>query len=167
MSTYRAVLRLTPTNRAPWGFRALDSKALLESFAGIVAHEITITEWGEVSLDVTLGRPDHEAALNDLFALAQQFGYSLINGEISKLVGSEVEAAIVSGLGSGALGATSNNGWVAVLAAAAGAVAGWFVGSTMKKVEVVYEVRPNFRGGWNFSPKVQPGGEAQPGLAWA
>jgi hypothetical protein len=167
MSTYRAVLRLTPTNLAPWGFRALDSQTLVESLPGTVAHQLTTTEWGEVGLDVTLNRSDHEAALNDLLVLAQQFGYTLINGEISKFVGSEVEGAILSALGGGALGATSNNGWVALLAAAAAAAAGWLVGSTMKRVEVVYEVRPNLHGGWTFSPKAQPGGQAQPGPAWA
>lgn len=167
MGTYRAVLRLRPPNWVPWGSRSLDSQALLESLVGIAAHQITTNEPGELCLDVTLDRSDHEAALNDLFCLVQQFGYGLIDGEISKLVGSEVEGAILSGLGSGALGATSNNGGLALLAAVAGGIAGWFVGSTLKKVEVVYEVRPNFRGGWTFSPRVQPGGAPEAGPAWA
>jgi len=167
MSTYRAVLRLTPANRAPWGFRALDSETLVGSLSGMVAHQLTTTEWGEVSLDVTLNRLDHESALNDLLAVAQQFGYTMINGEISKFVGSEVEGAILSALGGGALGTKSKNGWVVLLAAAGAAAAGWLVGSTMKRIEVVYAVRPNLHGGWTFSPKAQPGGQAQPGPAWA
>lgn len=167
MSTYRAVLRLAPTHGLPWTFRALDSTALIESLTGISAHQVTATQWGETTLDVTLDRRDHEAALNDIFALAQQFGYTLLNGEISKLVGSEVEGALLSALGGGALGVTSNNGWVAAFTAAAGAVVGWLVGSTMQRVEVLYQVHPNFRGGWDFSaaPTAQPSGAARPGLA--
>jgi hypothetical protein len=167
MNTYRAVVRLTPTNLAPWGSWALDSKTIVESLSGLIAHEITTTQWGEVSLDVTISRSDHERALNDLFVLVQQFGYTLINGEMSKFVGSEVEGAFLSALGGGALGATSNNGWVTLLAAAAAACAGYLVGSNLKRVEVVYEVRPNVQGGWSFSPRVQPVEEAQPGTAWA
>lgn len=165
MGTYRAVLHLTPT--APWHPAILDSRALLESLAGVSAHDLSSDQWGNVTLDVTLNREGHEAALNDLFVLAQQFGYGLLNGEISKLVGSAVEGAVLTGLGGGALGATSNNGLVALIAAAGGALAGWIVGSSLKKVEVVYEIRPNPFGHWVLSPKVQPGGASDPGLAWA
>ncbi len=165
MSRYRAVLHLTPAT--PWQPGILDSHGLLESLAGVVAHDVATDQWGGVTVDVTLDREDHEAALNDLFVLAQRFGYTLLNGEISKLVGSEVEGAVLTGLGGGALGATSNNGLVALIAAAGGALAGWIVGSLLKRVEVVYEVRPNPVGHWVFSPQVQAGGSANPGIAWA
>ncbi len=165
MSSFRAVLHLTPTVR--WQHRILDSNSLLESLAPVQAHQVTTDQWGNVTLDVTLDRDDHQAALNDLFVLAQQFGYDLLNGEISKLVDSAVEGAILTGLGGGALGATSNNGFVALIAAAGGALAGWFAGSSLKRVEIVYEVRPNPIGHWIFSPKVEPGGSANPGIAWA
>jgi hypothetical protein len=56
---------------------------------------------------------------------------------------------------------------VALIAAAGGALAGWIVGSSLKRVEVVYEVRPNPIGHWILSPKVEPGGSANPGIAWA
>jgi len=167
MNTYRAVLRLTPTSGAIRSRRALDSDALLKALTGVAAHRISTAERGQVSLDITFNRPDNVAALNDLLVVAQQFGYSLINGEISKLVGFEVESAILTGLGSGALGAMSNDTWVTSLAVLTGAVAGWIVGSKIKRVEVVYEVRPNLNGGWTFTPKIQPSGEAQPGPALA
>jgi hypothetical protein len=41
------------------------------------------------------------------------------------------------------------------------------VGSSLKRVEVVYEAHPSPLGHWVFPPKVQPGGSADPGLAWA
>ena len=165
MTSYRAILHLAPTGRYPWGHRVLDAQTVVDSLAGVVAHHVAADQWGGLTLGVTLARQDHEAALNDLFALAQQLGYSLLNGEISKLVGSEIETAILGGLGSGALGTTSNNGWVALLAAAVGAVGGWIVGSSLKRVEVVYEVRPNAFGGWTLSPRAEPGAQAQPGVA--
>ena len=101
MSSYRAVLHLTPTVR--WQHGILDSHSLLESLAGVEAHQVATDQWGNVTLDVTLDRDDHQGVLNDLFALAQQFGYDLLNGEISKLVDSAVEGAILTGLGGGAL----------------------------------------------------------------
>ncbi|MGH7919669.1 MAG: hypothetical protein ACREQM_06955 [Candidatus Dormibacteraceae bacterium] len=165
MGTYRAVLHLTPTAR--WHPAILDSRTLLESLAGVGAHDLSSDQWGNVTVDVTLTREDHDAALNDLFVLAQKFGYDLLNGEISKLVGSAVEGAVLTGLGGGAIGATSNNGLVALIAAAGGAFAGWIVGSSLKKVEDVYEIRPNPFGHWVLSPKVQTGGSSDPGVAWA
>jgi len=165
MSSYRAVIHLTPTVR--WQHAILDSHSVLESLAAVEAHQVATDQWGNVTLDVTLNRDDHQAVLNDLFVLAQQFGYGLLNGEISKLVDSAVEGAILTGLGGGALGATSNNGLVALIAAAGGALAGWIVGSTLKRVEVVYEVRPNLIGHWILSPRLQHGGFADPGVAWA
>lgn len=166
MTSYRAVLKLTRSAPYLWDHRILDSQAVVDSLTDVVAHQVATDQWGRVTLDVTLTRQDHEAALNDLFVLAQQLGYSLLNGEISKLVGLEIETAILGGLGSGALGTTSNNGWIALLAAAAGAVGGWMVGSSLKRVETVYDVRPNPFGGWTFSPRIQPGGQAEPGVAW-
>ena len=165
MSSYRAVLHLTPTVR--WQHAILDSHSVLESLAAVDAHQVATDQWGNVTLDVTLNRDDHQAVLNDLFVLAQQFGYGLLNGEISKLVDSAVEGAILTGLGGGALGATSNNGLVALIAAAGGALAGWIAGSSLKRVEVVYEVRPNPIGHWILSPRLQHGGSADPGVAWA
>jgi len=167
MNTYRVSLRLTPTNWAVRGRRALDSNALLETITDVAAHGIRTTEQGQLNLDVTLNRTDPEAALNDLIVVAQQFGYALVNGEIRKLVGLEVESAILSGLGSGALGALSNDWWVVGMAVLAGGIAGWIVGSTMKRVEVVYEVRPNLQGGWTFMPRLQSNGETQTGPALA
>jgi len=165
MTSYRAVLRLSPGYHfAPSA--VLDSQAFGNALAGVVAQKISTDQWAELVLDITLKRPSHEAALNDLFALAQQFGYVLLNGEISKFVGSEVEGAILTGLGGGLLGATLNNGLVALLAAAAGGLVGGLVGSSMKRVETIYEVRPNASGGWTFSPRAEPG-EAQPGVAWS
>lgn len=95
--------------------------------------------------------------------MPSQLGYSLLNGEISKLVGSEVETAILGGLGSGALGSTSNNDWVALVAAAAGALGGWMVGSSLKRVEIVYDVRSNPFGGWCLYAQGTAGGS---GRAW-
>lgn len=165
MGTYRAVLHLTSTAR--WHPQILDSRALLESLAGVGTHDLSSDQWGNVTVDVTLNRKDHEAALNDLFVLAQQYGYDLLNGEISKLVGSAVEGAVLTGLGGGAIGATSNNGLAALIGAGVGALTGWIVGSSLKRVEVVYEVRNQPFGGWILTPKVEPGGSSDPGLAWA
>lgn len=164
MGSYRAVLHLTPTVR--WQRRILDSHSLLESLAGVGAHKVAMDQWGNVTLDVTLTQADCQAVLNDLLSLAQQFGYSFINGEISDLVGFGVQGAVVAGLGGGAAGATSNSVVAALNSAAVGALAGWIIGSSFRRVEVVYEVRPTPLGQWTLTPRAQQGGSVDPGGAW-
>lgn len=158
MSTYRATLRFTPSYLRFRGVAPLDSETLLGTLPGVIAHEISSTQWGEVALDVTLKRPSPEVALNDLFGLAQRVGYTLVNGEISKVVSAAVEGAVLTAAGGGALGTTSENGWITAIAACGGSLIGALVGSQMKRVEVGYQVRPNFNGGWTFTLTPAPGG---------
>lgn len=165
MTSYRAVLKLTPITRFPWDRQVLDSQTVLDSITGVVAHQISTDQWGCVTLDVTLARQDHHSALNDLLSLAQQLGYSLLNGEIRKLVGSEIEAAILGGLGTGALGTASHNTLVVLLAAAGGAVVGWIVGSSLQKIEVVYDLQLDPFGRWTFTPRAPTSDQAQPAVA--
>jgi hypothetical protein len=150
VKTYRAVLRLSSPPPYIVGHRALDAAALRESLGRLIAHEITSTPWGQTTLDVTLRRGSHDTALNDLFVLTQQLGYTLLNGEIAAFVSDTVEGVILGGTGSGVVGATSENGWVALVASVLGAFAGGLIGSKVKRVEAVYQVRPNYQGGWTF-----------------
>ena len=164
MGSYRAVLQLTPTVR--WQRRILDSRFLPESLPGVGAHKVATDQWGNVTLEVTLTRADRQAVLNDLLSLAQQLGYSLINGEISDLVGFGIQGAVVAGLGGGAAGATSNSVLAALISSAVWALAGWIVGSSLRRVEAVYEVRPTPLGQWTLTPRAQQGGSLDPGGAW-
>jgi len=167
MNTCRVTLRLAPYYPAFLGYRVLGTDALMESLPGVIAHEITGTPWGEIALDVRLKRASHEEVLNELLAFVQRYGYALVNGEISKLVSSAVEGAILTGLGGGAVGAASESPLVTALTAFFGAVIGGFAGSQIERVEAVYQVQPNFGGSWCLTPVSQPGNAPSPRLAGA
>lgn len=165
MTRYRVVLHLAP--RFSWWHERMDARALRASLADAEIHRVTKDHRGEMTFVVTLERADQQAAAHDLFVLAQKFGYILGNGEISKLVGSEVEGAILAGLGGGLCGVASNNGLVALLAAVGGGLAGWLVGSCLERVESVYEVRPNQIGQWVVSERRAQVCSPKEGIAWS
>jgi hypothetical protein len=165
VSRYRVVLHLAP--RFSWWHERMDARSLRASLADAEINQVTEDQRREMTLVVTLERDDQQAVAQDLFAIAQKFGYILVNGEISKIVGSEIQGAILTGLGGGLCGAASNNGLVALLAAVGGGLAGWLAGSCLERVESVYEVRPNQLGHWVVSERRPQVRSPKEGIAWS
>lgn len=153
MSRYRAVLRLLPPRNRAWAYSALDAPAVTQALGdGLVSHRFATNDRDETVLDITLERPGDQQFLNDLFALAEQYGYSLVAGEAAKLVARTVDGLVTGAVGGVLPGAAKDNPLVAIVGAALGGLAGWAVGSQIRHAEVLYRLERDAYGSWILSP---------------
>jgi hypothetical protein len=141
-----------------------------ELLAGRMADDAMIKEFAPhssgahiVSIGLQRDRDSHEEALNELLLAAQELGYTFVEGEITKIADRAIEMAVGLGVGGLGAGSTTENGELAVIAAAIGWVVGLFVGANMEKVEVVYGVQLT-NTGWHLTPVPARSGSARPAL---
>jgi hypothetical protein len=100
---------------------------------------ITVTEWfehleGGEQLTLSLRSTERDRALNEVLALVQELGYSLLDAEVSEIVDKAVEGAVVGLFGGGALGSTTKSPALALVGGLAGALAGSKAGSMIETV---------------------------------
>lgn len=170
MSRYRAVLRLRPPRTVGWASPVLDSSAVARALGdGLVSCRTGTNDRGEFVLDVTLERESDQQLCDDLFTLAQRYGYILVAGEASRLVARTVDGVVTGALSGLLPGAAKNNLPAALVGSVAAGLAGWVVGSKIRHVEVSYRLERNRYGGWTLSPipRPEPGRSAQPAAATA
>lgn len=106
-------------------------------------------------VDVQLQRSTHEEALNELFVVLQQLGYTCLEATVTEWVDNAIVGFVLGGVGGGVAGASSRDGALGVLLALAGSVAGALVGSFIDSAKVVYLVRRT-RAGWQLTPAEPP-----------
>ncbi|HVX20445.1 MAG TPA: hypothetical protein VHB02_03785 [Acidimicrobiales bacterium] len=166
MSIYRVKLHLSGAGGHFWGSPVLDSPTIQRSLTGLIAHSVGENSWGQTEVDITLRRPDHLQAANEVLNLVQRCGYSVVNGEVSKLVSDAVAGAVVAGLGTGSVaGGITESPAVGLVAGVLGAIAGGLAAGQARRVEVVYQLRRNWDGGWQLVPIGPP--QSTGGLAVA
>lgn len=149
MHIFAYKLKLGPMLRYPAELTAESLAARLADDAVIQGFATHPSGSGVVSVALQRDRDSHEDALNELLFAAQQVGYSFVEAEITKIADRAIEMAIGGGIGGLGLGSTTENDQIAVLGAAAGWLAGLFVGANMKKAEVIYRVQRTGTG-WHF-----------------
>ena len=130
----------------------MTADAVARSLAGVTIRELSATEWGQYVVDLQLQRANHDEALNEIFLAFQQLGFSLVEATVSEWVNAAVEGAVLGTLGCGAVGSTSQDAGIMLLAGAAGAIAGAWAGSRVKDLKVNYQVRRVYPSGWVLRP---------------
>jgi hypothetical protein len=161
MNTYR--LTLTPQVHLPWagyGFPALTDQLFIDAVEGVAVRELTTSSGGSFVVDLTLARPDHTDAMNELARFVQNLGYDVVDAAVTEWVDESVEWGAAGLLGGGAVGSTSRDPWMATLIAVLTTAAGAWAGSKIQKAKVIYRVRWT-AAGWEFTP-VQPGPRGAP-----
>ena len=152
------------------------AQALEQTLLGAVIGELRPALEGGELLDVALRRPTHQEAVNEIAAATEQFGYSLVEAEVSEIVDKTVQGMVVGAFSGGALGLTTKNPYLELFAAMIGAAAGGKAGSMIESVRARYHYRWFPAAGWVItelppeelaqgSPQTaqtQPGFPAQP-----
>lgn len=162
----RARLVLAPVSVLP-GARWIPSlQEAVGSMDGVLEHRVS-AEGYPLVLEVAFARSDVPSTATELSDVVAQYGFLLVNGVITEVVASEVEAAVASALGVGILGSQSNNVFVTLVALGLAALVGWKLGSALERVETTFDLSPDELGRrWVVFPRAEPGGDARPGLAW-
>lgn len=151
MSRYRLQAHTNIHSAISFGDR-LTAEALTGLIPGAIVHEIASVGLGyPASIDVDLIRPTREEALDELFAAAQQLGYTIIDGEISEAVDATVQSVAVGALTGLGIGATVDNPILGLILAGIGCLAGNWVSSELLNHEVIYHVRRVFPGDWEVT----------------
>lgn len=137
------------------------AQALEQALGAAIGELRPALEGGEL-LDVVLRRPTHQQAVNEIIAATEHFGYSLIEAEVSEIVDKTVQGLVVGVCSGGALGLTTKNPYLELLAAIVGAAAGGKAGSMIESVRAKYHYRWFPATGWVITelPLEEP---AQPG----
>lgn len=149
-----------------WHPAALSAEVLAARLAGdAVIHEFAPHQSGShlVTVGLQRDRDSHEEALNELLLAAQELGYTFVEGEITKVADRAIEMAVGLGVGGLGAGSTTENGELAVIAAAIGWVVGLFVGANMQKVEVIYRVQWT-GAGWHLTRVTPQPAQLRPAL---
>jgi hypothetical protein len=170
MNTYRVRIQQDFRDFShPWGVAPLDGESIRQSLKGATIRELSSDGFGTYTLDIALQRPEHVEAMNEILEVLQVSGYTVVNGVATQWASSVVEGAFVGVMGGGLLGTTADNGWGALILAVIGAVSGSVVGSTMKKMEKVYQFQPTLFGEWRITevPLESTQRSARPGMAGA
>jgi hypothetical protein len=146
------------------GTPPLSPQALTESFVGAFVHEFVRTDWGDHMITVQLQRPTHEEALNEILAVVEQFGYSVIETTVTEWATSAARGALYGAGGGGALGIGSRDPVLALGSTLIGLIVGALVGSVVDQVKVIYQVHRTYSSGWVLEPVAQGGAQPVPGL---
>jgi len=103
-------------------------------------------------LSLQLRRDEHLQAVNEISEAVQRLGYTLLNIEISELVGQTVEATVFSAAGTGGVvHAKTDNPLLTLLAAIVGGFVANRVAAQLRRYEVVYRFAPS-PSGWVLRP---------------
>lgn len=161
---YRVVLR----PQAQLYFRgrprpSLSAETVAHSIADAVVYEQGQTSGGDQLLVVGLARSTHEQALNELFALAQQFGYAWVEAAISEWASEAASGTVIGLLGAGAVGSKSNNDLVTLGAAVVGGLAGRAIGAQIEHEKIIFQVDRQWPSGWALTAVAPNDGGAEVG----
>jgi len=151
MTTFH--LRATPTFR--YAFSGMEPTLTLEQlqtgFAGAAVRALVPQNYG-YDLEVEGEAPSHGQALDAISAYLESVGFQFAQAYVVEWTNNAVQGLVTGLVGGGALGATSENGVVTSIGALAGAAAGAWVGSQMRRVQTAYLAsREQFGHGWQLS----------------
>ena len=152
-------------------FPALTVEAVAGVLANATVHAVMPASppWGGYELEVTMTRPSHEDALNEIAGAIQTVGWNTARGLVTEWMTSEIEGLFLGAVGAGAAGSTTKNAGAMLFTAAIGAIGGYFVGLDRKTIKAQYQVdRLTPFGGWLFT-QLQPaptGFQPQPAASW-
>jgi hypothetical protein len=129
-----------------------------------VNEAVTVTEWfrsleGGEQLALSLRGAGRDQAFNEVLALIQGFGYSLLDAEVSEIVDKTVEGAVVGLFGGGALGSTTRSPALTVIGGLAGVLAGSMAGSVIEAVGARHRYQWFPASGWivtGITPAARP-----------
>ncbi|MEA2495432.1 MAG: hypothetical protein QOJ29_3343 [Thermoleophilaceae bacterium] len=160
MKTYALTVRSNGRDAALGLTCPLTPEVLARAVADLVVHELGQDEWGRDTIRVGLDRATDAEALDEIVDIVQQFGWTVLEVQISEWASQATKTAFLFAAGGGAVGAASKDPLVMLVATAISAVVGSMVGSEMRKI-AEYEARWHYRSGWSFH-QLQP----QDGQGW-
>jgi hypothetical protein len=149
----------------------LTVEAVASVLANATVHAVMPASppWGGYELEVSMTRPSHEDALNEIAGAIQTIGWNTATGLVTEWVTSEIEGSFLGAVGAGAAGSTTKNAGAMLFTAAIGAIGGYFVGLDRKTIKAQYQVeRYNGFGPWLFT-QLDPapdGSRQQPVASW-
>lgn len=169
MNSYRFYARSYYPRYALWGGApSLSTDALAQSVAGVIVREIVETNDGGYVVDVQLQRNAHEDALNEIFAVAEQAGFQIVEATVTEWVTSWIEGLLFGAGGGTIVGAELRQDAGALIGLFVGAAVGAIGGALKPKIKAQYHAQRNIlvQGGWLLTP-IQPEPPAAPALPWA
>jgi len=164
-NTYKLVIRPSLHFVVPGHGPLLTEEMVLEALTGVVIHELSEDELGNRTLHVELPGESDAEALDALVLFAERLGFSVLEATVSEWGSQILERGVVGLLGGGALGAASDNGAVALIAAVGGAFLGSLSGAETRKFKAKYEARRDAWGTWSFHLRQPPTGGFQPEIS--
>ncbi len=164
-NTYKLVLRPRLHFVVPGHGPLLTEGMILEALTGVVIHELSEDGLGNRTLHVELPRESDAEALDALVLFAEQLGFSVLEATVNEWANQIFERGLVGLLGGGTLGAASDNGAVAFIAAVGGALLGGLSGAEAHKLKAEYAARRDAWGTWLFHQRQSPAGGIQPEIS--
>jgi outer membrane lipoprotein SlyB len=151
MTTFH--LRATPTFRYAFSGMepTLTSEQLAAGLAGATVRALVAQNHG-YDLEVEARVPSHEQGLDAITSYLESAGFQFAQAYVVEWTNNAVQGLVTGLLGGGVLGATSENGVVTGIGALAGAAAGAWVGSQMRRAQVAFLATRDRAGrGWQLS----------------
>jgi hypothetical protein len=138
--------------------RALSAESLAQVLAGVVVRKLVAAPKGGYEVDIQPARPNHHDALADIETALSELGLTTAQAMITEWVTSIVEAAVLGGVGGGAMGSATKDPFLTIGGVILGLVIGVAVGSAMLVVKAEYQadrIDP-FGSGWRLSVVPRP-----------
>jgi hypothetical protein len=133
------------------GVPDLTPDTLRQALTGAVVKEIVATPDGGYNVHVALNRQTHEQALEAIWGVLQQAGYSYVQAIVTEWVTSAVEGAMLGGLSGTAVGSRTKDAGTTVLSLIVGGIVGAALGSLRETAQVTYRAHRNYvYGGWQL-----------------
>jgi len=164
-NTYKLVVRPRLHFVLPGRGPLLTEGMVLEALTGVVIHELSEDELGNRTLHVELPRESDAEALDALVLFVERLGFSVLEVTVNEWASQILERGLVGLLGGGTLGAASDNGAVAFIAAVGGALLGGLSGAEARKLNAEYESRRDAWGAWSFHQRQSLAGGIQPEIS--
>jgi hypothetical protein len=159
MSLYHAQVRIHASRWAPYFSRELTAEALGTAITNVLVRRLTALADQGYEAELLLQRPTHEDALLEISAAIERLGYAVGEAFIVEYASAVAESAVSGFFGAGALGATSRNPVIALVAAGAGAAVGAAVGRFIQIEKARYEgVWNPYTNSWQLTQVAAPSG---------
>jgi hypothetical protein len=138
------------------GIADLTGNTFTQALAGAVVKQLVATPDGGYDVHVTVTRPSHEQALEEIWSVLQQAGYNYVQAAVTEWVTSAVEGAGAGCLAGAGLGSTTKNVEKTLLSLIIGGIVGAALGSFRETATASYHAHRNdIYGGWQLLP-LQP-----------